>query len=223
MSPPPLPSSLLLPLSFYPYPLNLFILQSKVSTLLGRQVIVGPGACLTFSREGYRFFDFKLRDVIDILTNPNFYKFGIKNIGLSLNELYMDFNKRAFFKHAKKMMPEIREDILIEFFKFYLFYKYFLLMKREWHNKDMIEPSFSGVMSQVFTEDGTAQGDCIFFLFFFFFFFFFFWINIDVLERNVMGGSVLNVRNAPSPAATASFAIAEMVIDAAESDFKWKK
>ena len=43
-----------------------------------------------------------------------------------------------------------------------------------------------------------------------------------MLERNVMGGSVLNVRNAPSPAATASFAIAEMVTDAAESDFKWK-
>eukprot|EP00026_Physarum_polycephalum_P000782 Phypoly_transcript_00783.p1 GENE.Phypoly_transcript_00783~~Phypoly_transcript_00783.p1 ORF type:complete len:474 (+),score=57.43 Phypoly_transcript_00783:121-1542(+) len=149
-----------------------------VNTLLGRQVIVGPGACLTFSREGYRFFDFNLRDVIDVLTNPNFYKFGIKNFRLSLNELYMDLNKRAFFKHARKMMPGIREE--------------------------MIEDSFAGVMSQVFTNEGSALSDY-------------------VIERNVMGGSVLNVRNAPSPAATASFAIAEMVVDAAESDFKWKK
>ena len=38
----------------------------------------------------------------------------------------------------------------------------------------------------------------------------------------MMDGSVLNVRNAPSPAATASFAIAEMVTDVAEKDFKWK-
>lgn len=36
-----------------------------------------------------------------------------------------------------------------------------------------------------------------------------------------MNGSVLNVRNAPSPAATASLAIAEMVVDTAEADFKW--
>lgn len=38
-----------------------------------------------------------------------------------------------------------------------------------------------------------------------------------------MDGSVLNVRNAPSPAATASLAIAEMVADAAEEDFGWKR
>lgn len=35
-----------------------------------------------------------------------------------------------------------------------------------------------------------------------------------------MGGAVLNVRNAPSPACTASLAIAEQVVDVAETDFK---
>ena len=91
--------------------LSTLFIRYQVSTLLGRQVIVGPGACLTFHREGYRFFDFKLRDVLDLLTNINFYKFGFRNFRLSLNELYMDLNKRAFFRKAQKMMPEIREGI----------------------------------------------------------------------------------------------------------------
>ncbi len=46
--------------------------------------------------------------------------------------------------------------------------------------------------------------------------------QIDILERNVLGGLVLNLRNAPSPAATASLAIAKLVVDAAEEDFHWK-
>jgi 2-hydroxyglutarate dehydrogenase len=37
-----------------------------------------------------------------------------------------------------------------------------------------------------------------------------------------MGGSVLNVRNAPTPAATASLAIAEMIVDTADEDFGLK-
>jgi len=149
-----------------------------VNAMRGRNVIVGPGACLTFSREGYRFFDFNLRDIWEAMTNRNFWVFALKNMRLSLGELYMDLNKTAFFKTAQKMMPEVRED--------------------------MIEESFSGVMSQVFTHDGTAE-------------------NAYILERKMMGGAVLNVRNAPSPAATASLAIAEMVADAAETDFGWKK
>lgn len=122
-----------------------------MNTLLGRQVIVGPGACLTFSREGYRFFDFKLRDILDYFTNPNFYKFAFKNFSLSLNELYMDLNKRAFFRQAQKMMPAIREGIPFIQKK----------IKNVIDYQDMVEPSFAGVMSQVFTAEGTAESACI--------------------------------------------------------------
>ena len=69
---------------------------------------------------------------------------------------------------------------------------------------DMVEESFAGVMSQVFLPDGSAAKDYIF-------------------ERNLLGGKVLSVRNAPSPAATASLAIAEKVVDLAVQDFKWTK
>ena len=43
------------------------------------------------------------------------------------------------------------------------------------------------------------------------------------LFPQVLNGTTLHVRNAPSPAATASLAIAEHVVDVASSDFAWSK
>ena len=37
----------------------------------------------------------------------------------------------------------------------------------------------------------------------------------------IMGGKMLHVRNAPSPGATSSLAIAELVVDEAEKRFNW--
>jgi len=68
---------------------------------------------------------------------------------------------------------------------------------------DMVEESFTGVMAQVFEADGTAAKDYIF-------------------ETGCLGGRVLNVRNAPSPACTASLAIAENVVARAADSFGWK-
>lgn len=55
-------------------------------------------------------------------------------------------------------------------------------------------------MAQVFEADGTAAKDYVF-------------------ERKCLDGKVLNLRNAPSPACTASLAIAERVMDIADEDF----
>ena len=38
-----------------------------------------------------------------------------------------------------------------------------------------------------------------------------------------VGSRMLHVRNAPSPAATSSLAIAEMVADKAERTFQWRR
>jgi 2-hydroxyglutarate dehydrogenase len=116
--------------------------------------------------------------VIQSFTNPDFWAFALKNISLSFGELYKDLNKRAFLRAAQRYAPDLTVD--------------------------MVEPSFTGVMSQVFQEGGIAASDYI-------------------LERKVLGGTTLNVRNAPSPACTASLAIAEMVADIAAEDFQWSK
>lgn len=79
---------------------------------------------ITFSREGYEFFDFKLADVLDNFSNPALYAFVLKNMGLSFGELYRDLNKKAFIKQAQRYIPDL--------------------------TLDMVEPSYAGVMSQVF-------------------------------------------------------------------------
>ncbi|CAO3594592.1 unnamed protein product [Absidia cylindrospora] len=147
-----------------------------VNTRRGIQMIVGPGACLTFSREGYSFGDISFKDLFDSFTNINLWFFAMKNPALSIGELYKDLNKKAFLRAAQAYVPGLTED--------------------------MVEESFAGVMSQVFESGGIAASDFI-------------------LERNVMDGRILCVRNAPTPACTSSLAIAEMVVDAATDDFAW--
>jgi 2-hydroxyglutarate dehydrogenase len=96
---------------------------------------------------------------------------------LSVNELWKDVNKAAFLRDAQKLVPSVTED--------------------------MVEPSFTGVMAQVFEADGTAAKDYIF-------------------EPGCLNGKVFNLRNAPSPACTASLAIAENVVASAAGSFGWK-
>ena len=62
---------------------------------------------------------------------------------------------------------------------------------------DDLLPGPSGVRAQALAEDGTLVDDF-------------------VVNHN---GNALHVRNAPSPAATSSLAIAEMVADTAEEAF----
>jgi L-2-hydroxyglutarate oxidase LhgO len=143
----------------------------------GHQMIIGPGACLTFKREGYSFFDISLSDLWGSLTNGGLVRFAVQNPSLSLGEVYKDLNRAAFLKEAQKLVPSLRDD--------------------------MVEESFAGVMAQVFLPDGSAAKDYIF-------------------ERKLLDGKVLSLRNAPSPAATASLAIAEKLVTLAEDDFAWK-
>ena len=67
---------------------------------------------------------------------------------------------------------------------------------------DMVEESFAGVMSQVILPDGSMAIDFIY-------------------ERNLLGGTTLHVRSAPTPACTAALALAEEIVDQASADFEW--
>ena len=51
----------------------------------GHQMIIGPGACLTFSREGYRFSDVSIKDLWDSLTNVGLLRFALANPSLSVS------------------------------------------------------------------------------------------------------------------------------------------
>lgn len=53
-----------------------------------------------------------------------FWQFAFKNFTLSMGELYRDLNKSAFLRSGQKFIPCLSDE--------------------------MVEPSFSGIMSQVF-------------------------------------------------------------------------
>ena len=144
----------------------------------GRQMIVGPGACVAFGREAYSFFDYTLKDLWAMATHIGLWKFAFSNFDLAITEMYRDLNRNAFMNQARKLIPTVTDD--------------------------MVEESFAGVMAQVFHDDGKAAKDFI-------------------LERKVLNGTTLHVRSAPTPACTASLAIAEEVVEYAAEDFEWGK
>merc|ERR1711865_356619 len=102
----------------------------------GEQMIVGPGACLAFDREGYSFFDISITELFRIVGNVGFWRFAFSNFNLAFTEMYRDQMKSAFLGEARKLVPTLKDD--------------------------QVEESFCGVMAQVFTSDGNAAKDYIF-------------------------------------------------------------
>jgi len=142
-----------------------------------QQMIIGPGACMCFHKEGYSFFQVDPKYIWNqCVLNAGFWTFGLKNMGLSLKELWKDANSAAFLAEAKQLVPGLTFD--------------------------MVEDSFVGVMAQVFMPDGTNAKDYVF-------------------ERKLVADTTLCLRNAPTPAATSSMAIARVLVDMAKEDFHW--
>ena len=96
-------------------------------------VDAGPNAVLAFRREGYRKTDFSLRDMINELTFPGFWRMGWKYGTNGIAEFYRSFRKRAFVAALQRMVPEIRDCDLT--------------------------PGSSGVRAQAVSSDGSLVED----------------------------------------------------------------
>eukprot|EP00038_Savillea_parva_P013614 m.211778 g.211778 ORF g.211778 m.211778 type:complete len:476 (+) comp25669_c0_seq1:188-1615(+) len=140
----------------------------------GHAMLVGPGASVCFDREGYRMSDLSLSHLCYLASNGGLWKFASGNLDLALVEMYRDLNRTAFMDQARKLIPSVTDD--------------------------MVEESFSGVMSQVLEPDGTPTADFIF-------------------ERRALGGTTLNMRSTRT--CTAAFALAEEIVQVAAEDFEW--
>ncbi|XP_013117472.1 L-2-hydroxyglutarate dehydrogenase, mitochondrial isoform X1 [Stomoxys calcitrans] len=144
-------------------------------------VWLGPNAVLAFKREGYRWGDINLVELMDALRYPGFLKMASKYIGFGMNEI----SKSAFIplqvKDLQKFIPDITEYD--------------------------VSRGPAGVRAQALDMDGNLVDDFVF-------------------DRGVGKGPlskrVLHCRNAPSPGATSSLAIAKMVADKIEQEFNIK-
>ncbi|XP_075879476.1 L-2-hydroxyglutarate dehydrogenase, mitochondrial [Nelusetta ayraudi] len=139
-------------------------------------VWLGPNAVLAFKREGYRVYDFNVKDFADALSFRGLQKLVLKNITYGMGEMYRGVFIGAQVKLLQRYIPEISlSDVL---------------------------RGPAGVRAQALDRDGNLVDDFVF--------------DGGVGE---VGGRVLHVRNAPSPAATSSLAIGEMIADEVESRF----
>ena len=74
----------------------------------------GPNAVFAFKREGYKRTDFNFRDFFGSLAWPGFQKVMFKYWKTGFGEIYRSFSKRAFTKALQRLIPEIREEHLVE-------------------------------------------------------------------------------------------------------------
>ncbi|XP_039256253.2 L-2-hydroxyglutarate dehydrogenase, mitochondrial-like [Styela clava] len=140
-------------------------------------VWLGPNALLAFKREGYKFFDFNLRDSIDAITFSGLRKLVFKNLSAGFGEIYRSMMVGAQVKQLQRFIPELSV-------------------------KDVMRGP-AGVRAQALDTDGNLVDDFIF-----------------DSGHGSFGKRMLHVRNAPSPAATSSLAIARMIADEVKTRFE---
>ncbi len=74
----------------------------------------GPNAVLAFAREGYKKTDINFSELTETLAWPGFRKVASKYWRTGIGEMYRSWSKPAFTKALQKLVPEIREQDLVE-------------------------------------------------------------------------------------------------------------
>jgi L-2-hydroxyglutarate oxidase len=119
---------------------------------------------LAFGREAYGKFDLNIKDLLESITYPGFQKMAIKHWKMGWGEMCRSYNKGAFVKALRRLIPEIEA-------------------------KDLSSAP-AGIRAQAVTPKGALVDDFL-------------------IENNVR---IINVCNAPSPAATASLNIGSKIV-----------
>lgn len=98
----------------YPVPNPDFpFLGVHFTRMIDGSVHAGPNAVLSFKREGYKKTDFDLRDFVEVMTYPGFWKLAAKHADEGIQEIIRSFSKAAFTKSLQKLIPEVQSDDLI--------------------------------------------------------------------------------------------------------------
>ncbi|CAH1173469.1 unnamed protein product [Phaedon cochleariae] len=144
-------------------------------------VLLGPNAVLAFQREGYRWTDVNVSELIDVLSYPGFRKLAWKYASAGLYEMVKSLYVPIQVKELQKFVPSLTADDITK--------------------------GPAGVRAQALDEHGNLVDD------------FYFDMNREK-NGNSVGDRVYHCRNAPSPGATSSLAIARMIAGKFMDEFK---
>jgi (S)-2-hydroxyglutarate dehydrogenase len=118
----------------YPVPdPNFPFLGVHFTRMIDNNIHAGPNAVLSFKREGYKKTDFDLKDFVEVMTYPAFWKLAAKHANEGIHEIIRSFSKAAFVRSLQRLIPEIQAEDLI--------------------------PSSSGVRAQALMDDGKLVDD----------------------------------------------------------------
>jgi len=97
----------------YPVPDPEFpFLGVHFTRMIGGGVEAGPNAVLAFKREGYTRWSFSPHDVLTTVTFGGFWRMAGSYWRMGLGEYWRSFNRRAFVKALRRLVPEISTDDL---------------------------------------------------------------------------------------------------------------
>lgn len=118
----------------YPVPNPAFpFLGVHYTRMIGGHVEAGPNAVLSLKREGYKKTDLNLRDFVEVMTYPGFWKLAAKYWKEGMEEMVRSFSKAAFVRSLQQLIPEIQPEDL--------------------------EPAPAGVRAQALKPDGSLVDD----------------------------------------------------------------
>ena len=100
----------------YPVPDPRFpFLGVHFTRMINGGVEAGPNAVLAFKREGYKFNDFSLKDISEMINFAGFWKMGRKYYKTGLHEFYRSLSKSAFVSALQKLIPGINDDDVVPY------------------------------------------------------------------------------------------------------------
>lgn len=92
----------------YPVPdPNLPFLGVHFTRMIKGGIECGPNAVLAFRREGYRFSNFSLRDVLEMLFFRGFWKMARRFWRMGAEEMYRSLSQRTFWHSLQKLVPAV--------------------------------------------------------------------------------------------------------------------
>ncbi|PSB10585.1 L-2-hydroxyglutarate oxidase [Pleurocapsa sp. CCALA 161] len=99
-------------------------------------VHAGPNAVLGFKREAYNKFDFDLKDFLDTMTYPGFWKLAGKFYSEGIQEMIRSYSKTIFVRSLQRLIPEVQAQDVV--------------------------PTPAGVRAQALKSDGSMVDDFLF-------------------------------------------------------------
>lgn len=94
----------------YPVPDPRFpFLGVHFTRMIAGGVEAGPNAVLAFRREGYKFFDISIPDLLQYAGFGGFWRMVLKFWKTGMGEMYRSISKPAFVRALQKLVPELQE------------------------------------------------------------------------------------------------------------------